>query len=87
MERFNRTLLDLSGILEEKKEEEWRKYVRPLVHAYNCTRNDVTREAPFLLMFGREARSLTTDLCFGISSQGHNSKTHSLAYRNAEKRQ
>lgn len=101
VERFNRTLLDLLGTLEEKKKEEWRKYVRPLVHAYNCTRNDVTGEAPFLLMFGREPR-LPIDLCFGISPQGHNPRTHSqyvqdlkkrlrhayeLASRNAEKRQ
>lgn len=101
VERFNRTLLDLLGTLEDKKKDEWRKYVRPLVHAYNCTRNDVTGEAPFLLMFGREPR-LPIDLCFGISPQGHNSKTHSqyvrdlkkrlkcayeLASRNAEKRQ
>lgn len=101
VERFNRTLLDLLGTLEEKKKEEWRKYVRPLVHAYNCTRNDVTGEAPFLLMFGREPR-LPIDLCFGICPQGHDSKTHSqyvrdlkkrlrhayeLATRNAEKRQ
>lgn len=101
VERFNRTLLDLLGTLEDKRKEEWRKYVRPLVHAYNCTKNDATGEAPFLLMFGREPR-LPIDLCFGISSQGHNSKTHSqyvrdlkkrlrhayeLASRNAEKRQ
>lgn len=101
VERFNRTLLDLLGTLEEKKKEEWRKYVRPLVHAYNCTKNDVTEEAPFLLMFGREPR-LPIDLSFGICPQGHNLRVHSqyvrdlkkrlrcayeLASRNAEKRQ
>lgn len=101
VERFNRTLLDLLGTLEDKKKDEWRKYVRPLVHAYNCTRNDSTGEAPFLLMFGRQPR-LPIDLCFGISPQGHNPTTHShyvrelkkrlkhayqLASRNAEKRQ
>ncbi len=73
------------GTLEEKKKEEWRKYVRPLVQAYNCTKHDVTKEAPFLLMFGREPR-LPTDLCFGISPPGHNSKTHSQYVRDLRKR-
>lgn len=85
VERFNRTLLDLLGTLEDKKKEEWRKYVRPLVHAYNCTRNDSTGEAPFLLMFGREPR-LPIDLCFGISPQGHNPTTHSHYVRELKRR-
>ncbi|XP_073792914.1 retrovirus-related Pol polyprotein from transposon opus [Danio rerio] len=101
VERFNRTLLDLLGTLSDKKKEHWRKYVRPLVHAYNCTRNDATGESPFLLMFGRQPR-LPIDLCFGINPKGYNSKTHThyvtelkqrlryaykLAVQNAEKRQ
>lgn len=85
VERFNRTLLNLLGTLEDKKKEEWRKYVRPLVHAYNCTRNDSTGEAPFLLMFGREPR-LPIDLCFGISPQGHIPATHSHYVRELKKR-
>lgn len=85
VERFNRTLLDLLGTLEDKKKDEWRKYVRPLVHAYNCTRNDATGEAPFLLMFGRQPR-LPIDLCFGISPQGHNPATHSHYVRELKKR-
>lgn len=101
VERFNRTLLDLLGTLSEKRKEHWRKYVKPLVHAYNCTRNDATGESPFMLMFGRQPR-LPIDLCFGISPEGGNPKTHSsyvkelkkrlkwayqLASANAEKRQ
>lgn len=85
VERFNRTLLNLLGTLDEKKKEEWRKYVRPLVLAYNCTNNDVTGEAPFLLMFGREP-CFPIDLCFGISPQGHKPKTHSQYVRDLKKR-
>lgn len=85
VERFNRTLLDLLGTLEDKRKEEWRKYVRPLVHAYNCTRNNSTGEAPFLLMFGRQPR-LLIGLCFGISPQGHDVATHSHYVRELKKR-
>ncbi len=62
VERFNRTLRDILGTLEDKKKDEWRKYVWPLVHAYNCTRNDSTGEAHFLLMFGREPAFLLTSV-------------------------
>lgn len=101
VERFNRTLLDLLGTLEDKKKEHWRKYVRPVVHAYNCTRNDATGESPFFLMFGRQPR-LPIDLCFGICPAGYDPKTHThyvsdlkkklkyaykLATESAEKRQ
>lgn len=85
VERFNRTLLDLLGTLEDKKKEVWRKYVSPLVHDYNCTRNDATGEAPFLVMFGREPQ-LPIDLCFDISPQGYNSTTHSQYVRDLKKR-
>ena len=70
MERFNRTLLDLLGTLEDKKKEQWRKYVRPLVHAYNCTLNDATGESPFFLRFGCQPRR-PIDLCFGICLAGY----------------
>lgn len=75
VERFNRTLLDMLGTLSNQRKENWRKYIRPLVHAYNCTRNDTTGETPFYLMFGRQPR-LPIDLCFGIDPVGHNHKTH-----------
>ena len=65
-ERFNQTLLGLLGTLEEEKKENWRSYVAPLVHAYNCTRNESTGMSPYLLMFGREPR-LPIDLKLGIS--------------------
>lgn len=85
VERFNRTLLDLLGTLSDQKKENWRKFVKPLVHAYNCTRSDATGESPFLLMFGRQPR-LPIDLCFGISPEGHHPKTSSQYVRDLKRK-
>lgn len=65
VERYNRTLFSMLGTLRDKKKTPWRDHVRPLTHAYNCTRNDVTRFSPYELMFGRQPR-LPLDLAFGL---------------------
>lgn len=99
VERFNRTLLSMLGTLEHKQKATWKEYVRPLVHAYNCTRNEVTGFTPYELMFGRSPR-LPVDLAFGLPAREPSSKSHSqyvqglrsrleasyqLALRNSEK--
>uniref|UniRef100_A0A1A8F2I7 Gypsy retrotransposon integrase-like protein 1 n=2 Tax=Nothobranchius korthausae TaxID=1143690 RepID=A0A1A8F2I7_9TELE len=76
VERFNRTLLSMLGTLEEKDKTQWHNYVKPLVHAYNCTRNDTTGFAPYELMFGRQPR-LPVDLAFGLPLHCKNFQSHS----------
>lgn len=65
VEQFNRTLLNMLGTLEAKQKSKWKDYVKPLVHAYNCTCNDTTGFTPYELMFGRSPR-LPVDLAFGL---------------------
>ena len=54
MERFNRILLSvLKPSSRENKKERWKDSLNKVVHAYNCTRNNMTGFSPFYLLFGR----------------------------------
>ena len=70
-ERFNRTLLGMLSTLETSQKRNWKKYVFPLVHAYNCTRHEGTRYSPYYLMYGREPQ-MPIDVAFGIGKQQGN---------------
>lgn len=70
VERFNRTLLNMLGTLENQKKS----------HAYNCTKNETTGFTPYELMFGRQPR-LPVDLAFGLPVN-HQPGSHSQYVRN-----
>lgn len=76
VERFNHTLLNMLGTLGTKQKARWKEYVRPLVHTYNCTRNDVTGFTPYELLFGRSPR-LPVDLAFGLPVREQQCTSHS----------
>ena len=76
VERFNRTLLSMLGTLQVKEKTRWREHVKPLTHAYNCTKNDVTGFSPYELMFGRQPR-LPIDIAFGLPVKDSSSTSHS----------
>ena len=81
VERFNQTLLQMLGTLENSKKSDWKSYVPPLVHAYNATWHDTTGVSPFFLMFGRQPR-LATDTFLGIKP---NSETGTSQSEHAKK--
>lgn len=64
-ERFNQTLLNMLGTLEDKDKVNWRSHIPALVHAYNSTRHETTGLTPHYLMFGRHPR-LALDAFLGI---------------------
>ncbi len=76
VEHFKRTLLGMLGTLEEKDKSRWRDFVKPLVHAYNCTKHEVTGFTPYELMFGRQPR-LPFDLAFVLPYQDTPRISHS----------
>ena len=71
VERFNQTLLNMLGTLENHKKEDWKSYVAPLVHAYNATRHPSTGYSPHFLMFARHPR-LAVDAYLGLQSPEEN---------------
>ena len=72
VERFNHTLLGMLGTLHQSQKKDWRMYVKPLTHAYNCTVNETTGYSPYYLMFGRHAR-LPIDILFGTDPDARRS--------------
>lgn len=42
--------------LTEETNTDWKTSLHKVVHAYNCTRSDVTGYYPFYLLFGRSPR-------------------------------
>ena len=71
-ERMNRTLLSMLGTLTEDKKSDWKSHVAPMIHAYNCTKHDVTGFSPFYLMFGRHPR-LPIDMYLGLDAKEEHS--------------
>ena len=63
---FNATLINILGTLPKKPKSTWREQVPILVHACNCTRNNVMSFSPYHLMFGCKP-CLPIDLIFGTN--------------------
>ena len=84
-ERLNRTILSILGTLKPDQKKDWKNYINPLVHAYNCTRHDTTGISPYALMFGREPR-LPIDFAFNIEQPTERNKPMSKYIENLKKK-
>lgn len=84
-ERFNSTLLNMLGTLDDDQKEDWKSYVPSLVHAYNATKHDTTGYSPFYLMFGRHPR-LPIDISMGIELEAVEQKTRSQVVEDMRER-
>lgn len=65
-ERYNRSLLNMLGTMENDKKRSWKQYLGHITHAYNCTKHSITGFSPYKLMFGREPL-LPVDIQFGAA--------------------
>ncbi|XP_038160147.1 uncharacterized protein LOC119795956 [Cyprinodon tularosa] len=72
------------GTLDKSDKLRWKDFVKPLVHAYNCTKSDVTGFSPYELMFGRQPR-LPIDLIFRLPTNA-TKQTHSQYVGNLKSR-
>jgi hypothetical protein len=56
VERFNRTLASMLSMYVNSKHSDWDRYLPYVTFAYNTTPHAGTKESPFFLLYGREAR-------------------------------
>lgn len=64
------------GTLNDKDKSHWHDFVKPLVHAYNCTKHESTGFTPYELMFGRQP-ILPIDLAFNVPLNHRQQQSHS----------
>ena len=75
VERFNKTLLNMLGTLEESQNADWKSYVLTLTHTYNAAIHDITGFSPLFPMFGRHPR-LAVDAFLGLPQDTETVKSH-----------
>ena len=56
VERFNRTLAAMLSMYVNSKHTDWDRYLPYVTFAYNTTAHSATKESPFFLLYGRQAR-------------------------------
>ena len=65
-ERFNATLINMIGTLNQDEKKDWPEWVSALTYAYNCTVSTVTGFMPYYLMYGR-IHLISIDVEYGVT--------------------
>ena len=60
VERFNRTLISMLAKTVQKQGRDWDEHLPYVLYAYRTSIQESTKESPFYLLYGRDAR-LPTD--------------------------
>jgi transposase InsO family protein len=55
VERFNHTIVQILSLICDVRNDNWDEYVQPATFAYNTSIQDTLQEAPFRLLYGRDA--------------------------------
>ena len=74
-ERFNQTPISMADMLEIKDKQHWKDYLPMLVHAHNCTKNNVTDFSPYHLMYGCKPQ-LPINIQFSLTSPQSEEHSH-----------
>ena len=56
VERFNATIATMLSMFTDSQHKDWDRFLPYLVFAYNTSVNPGTKESPFFMLYGREAR-------------------------------
>ena len=56
VERFHRTLISMLSMYVEKHARDWDRFLPFMLYAYRVTAQESTKESPFYLLYGRDAR-------------------------------
>ena len=83
-ERFNRTLINMIGTLNQKKKAIWQSVVSTLALAYNSTISAATGYSPYFLMYGRLPK-LPIDVEYNVAYE-KDAKSHHKYVERLEKR-
>ena len=67
-EKFNLTLINMIGTLEQRDKSHWKDFLPTLVHVHNCTKTTLLSSACFIVgLIGKP--QLPIDLHFGLATE------------------